>query len=266
MQSKSTSNVKVIDVSHHQGVINWAAVKSDGVLGALIKATEGRTEVDEKLDVNAKGAAAAGLVIGFYHYAHPENNNSPLDEAAKFASTVKGYKAIFPHVLDVEGKAEKIGAAKLTAWCLAWLQEVERLTSHPTMIYTGANFAKTNLGKQLAPWPLWVAHYGVNTPMANTTWNQWSVFQYTSSGAVKGITGNVDVNAMEKAFYDKYTTTEDVYKMEQVEVYVDGKKINDGLLDNKAGITYVPVRSIAEAFGMAVKWNSDTRRVDIATK
>ncbi|WP_201009038.1 GH25 family lysozyme [Paenibacillus glycanilyticus] len=262
MQSKSASNVKVIDVSHYQGVINWAAVKTDGVQGVLIKATEGRTDTDEKLDVNAKGAAAAGLAVGFYHYAHPENND-PLIEAAKFAGTVKAYKSVFPHALDVEGKAEVIGAAKLTAWCLAWLQEVERLTGHPTMIYTGANFAKTNLGKQLAPWPLWVAHYGVNTPMANTTWDKWSVFQYTSTGAVKGITGNVDVNAMERAFFDKYTVTEAVYKMEQVEVYVDGKKINDGLLDNKAGVTYVPVRAIAESFGASIKWNGTAKRVDI---
>ncbi|WP_336772288.1 GH25 family lysozyme [Paenibacillus sp. MMO-58] len=266
MQSKSASNVKVIDVSHYQGVINWAAVKSDGVQGVMIKATEGRTDTDEKLDANAKGAAAAGLPIGFYHYAHPENNNSAIDEAAKFAGTVKGYKATFPHALDVEGAAANVGAAKLTAWCLAWLQEVERLTGHPAMIYTGGSFAKTNLGAQLRPWPLWVAHYGVNTPMANTTWDKWSVFQYTSTGVVKGITGNVDVNAMEKEFFDKFTTTVAVYKMEEVEVYVDGVKHNDGLLDNKAGITYVPVRSIAETFGAGVKWNADARRVDITTK
>jgi Lyzozyme M1 (1,4-beta-N-acetylmuramidase) len=207
MQSKSASNVKVIDVSHHQGVINWAAVKADGVQGVLIKATEGRTELDDKFATNAKGAATVGLPIGFYHYAHPENNEA-IVEAAKFASTVKGYKADFPHILDVEGKASSVGAAKLTAWCEAWLQEVERLTGHPVMIYAGASFAKTYLGKQLSAWPLWVAHYGVNTPMENSTWDKWSVFQYTSTGGVKGITGNVDINAMEVAFYNKYVQPE----------------------------------------------------------
>ncbi|WP_336774218.1 GH25 family lysozyme [Paenibacillus sp. MMO-58] len=269
MQAKSASNVKVIDVSHHQTSINWASVKADGVQGVFIKATEGKTVLDEKFDVNAKGAAAAGLAVGYYHYAHPENNDA-LAEATKFANTVKGYKADFPHVLDVEGDAEKVGAGKLSAWCFAWLQEVERLTGHPTMIYTGANFAKTYLGKQLASWPLWVAHYGATTPMANSTWDKWSVFQYTSSGAVKGITGNVDINAMEKAFYDKYTkppaAVKEQYTMEKIDVYVDGVKLIDGLYDGKAGITYVPVRSVANALGAGVNWNEEAKRVDLTRK
>ncbi|ACT03772.1 glycoside hydrolase family 25 protein [Paenibacillus sp. JDR-2] len=203
MQAKSASNIKIIDVSHHQGLINWAAVKSDGVQGAFIKATEGRTILDDKLEVNSKGAAEAGLAIGFYHYAHPENND-PLVEAAWFANALKGFAAQFPHVLDVEGKASTVGGEQLSKWCLAWLQEVERLTGHPTMIYSGASFAKTYLNKQVASFPLWIAHYGVETPMPNSTWDKWCVFQYTSSGNVKGIAGKVDINAMEFDFFDKH--------------------------------------------------------------
>ncbi|TCM93120.1 GH25 family lysozyme M1 (1,4-beta-N-acetylmuramidase) [Paenibacillus sp. BK033] len=203
MQAKSASNVKIIDVSHHQGSINWTAVKSDGVKGAFIKATEGRTILDDKLEVNAKEAATVGLAIGFYHYAHPENND-PLVEAAQFANAIKGFAAQFPHVLDVEGKASTVGGVQLSDWCLTWLQEVERITGHPTMIYTGASFAKIFLNKQVASFPLWIAHYGVETPIANGTWEKWSVFQYTSSGSVKGITGNVDINAMEHDFFDKH--------------------------------------------------------------
>jgi GH25 family lysozyme M1 (1,4-beta-N-acetylmuramidase) len=209
MQARSASNVKVIDVSHYQGTIDWKAVKADGVKGAFIKATEGRTGLDEKLAIYALEASAVQMPVGFYHYARPENND-PLSEAAQFVKAVKLYKATFPYMLDVEGDAmgAKIGNGKLSAWCFAWLQEVERLTGHPTMIYSGANFAKNYLGSQLAKWPLWVAHYGVNTPMANSTWDKWSIFQYTSTGAVKGIAGNVDVNAMELAFYNKYTQQE----------------------------------------------------------
>jgi GH25 family lysozyme M1 (1,4-beta-N-acetylmuramidase) len=103
--------------------------------------------------------------------------------------------------------------------------------------------------------------------MANSTWDKWSVFQYTSSGAVKGITGNVDINAMEKAFYDKYTAVEKTeYSMEKVSVYVDGEKLVDGLYDGKAGVTYVPVRSIAESLGATVKWDGSQKRVDLTKK
>jgi lysozyme len=138
------------------------------------------------------------------------------------------------------------------------------------MVYTGARFAKTYLGKQLAPWPLWIAHYGATTPMANSTWDKWSLFQYTSSGAVKGINGNVDINSMEKAFYDQYTkppAAEKVeYSMEKVSVYVNGESLVNGLYDDKAGVTYVPVRSVAESLGASVKWDNKAKRVDLTKK
>lgn len=57
---------------------------------------------------------------------------------------------------------------------------------------------------------MWIAHYNVTTPMANATWGTWSVFQYSSSGAVAGISGNVDMNAMVEAFYKKYMVEEEV--------------------------------------------------------
>jgi lysozyme len=215
VQTKTASNIKVIDVSHHQndkGKIDWKAVKADGVAGAFIKATEGGRGIDLKFSSNAQGAPLAGLKVGFYHYAHPELND-PYTEAVNFFKTVKTFKADFPHVLDVEGEAA--GNKDLAAWCVTWLQEVEKLSGHPAMIYTGASFARSYLGKALAKWPLWVAHYGTEQPMANNTWDAWAAFQYSSTGTVAGITGNVDVNAMEKAFFDKYAGTEAKPKMNQ---------------------------------------------------
>jgi len=203
-KGKSASDIKLIDVSHHQGTIDWAKVAADGVKGAIIKATEGVTGIDKQLSVNAVGAAKAGLLMGFYHYARPENNDAKK-EAAHFAATVKGYRSDFPLVLDVEGDASKIGTTTLTKWCVTFLQELERITDCPAMIYTGASFAKAHLGKELGSWPLWIAHYGVDKPMANNTWSEWSVFQYSDSGKVNGIAGNVDMNAMEKLFFDKYS-------------------------------------------------------------
>jgi len=259
MQAKSETNVKVIDVSHHQGSISWDKVKADGVQGAIIKATEGRTGIDLKFSSNATGAVSAGIKIGFYHYARPENN-SPEDEAANFYRNVKGYKADFPHVLDVEGEASKIGAAALTKWCVKWLQEVERLTGHPAMVYTGASFAKTYLGKDLAAWPLWVAHYGVNKPMDNPTWPAWSVFQYTSSGSVKGITGNVDMNVMEKAFFDKHTKPVPAPVVEIVPKVVIGDKlvttgkIIDGRMEAQIAV-------VLDAAGVPYHWDNTTKKL-----
>lgn len=254
MQSKSDSNVKVIDISHHQGAVDWARVKADGVVGAFIKATEGGSVIDDTFAINVAGAAVNGIKVGFYHYAHPELNSAEK-EAATFAKTVAGKHADFPHVLDVEGAASKLGAAALTAWCVTWLNEVKHLTGRPTMIYTGASFAKTYLGADLGKWPLWIAHYGATTPMANTTWAAWSVFQFTSSGRVAGIAGNVDVNVMERAFFDKYAGTAPVPKPtadDTIKIVVNDKLATYGRIIE--GHAYLPLRQLGEALGVYVEW------------
>ncbi|NBD22747.1 GH25 family lysozyme [Paenibacillus glycinis] len=269
MQARQASNVTVIDVSHHQGDIDWNEVKTGGVAGAFIKATEGASFVDPRFAANASEAAQAGLRIGFYHYAHPELNAAAA-EAAHFVRIVKGLKADFPHVLDVEGDASKLGA--LTTWCSAWLKEVNRLTGHSVMIYTGASFAKTYLGKSLANYPLWVAHYGTDKPMDNGIWPQWSVFQYTSKGTIDGIKGNADVNAMEKAFFDEHFGASDDPVPEptaedQIKIVVNDQLAAYGRIID--GHAYLPLRQLGEALGVPVDWRAaeatpyvDGKRVD----
>ncbi|TPG73172.1 hypothetical protein EEL31_02010 [Brevibacillus laterosporus] len=144
MQGKNETNIKGIDVSKWQGEINWNQVASDGVKYAFIKATEGTSLVDRKLNENTQGANRAGIKVGYYHFAHPDM--SPQDQAN--------------------------------------------------------HFLKSILNKELAGFPLWVAHYGTNQPMANPTWSRWDVFQYSDCGKVAGIKGNVDMNCMEKDFWD----------------------------------------------------------------
>ncbi|SFJ42930.1 Copper amine oxidase N-terminal domain-containing protein [Paenibacillus sp. UNC496MF] len=259
MQARSASNVNVIDVSHHQGIVDWDKVRAAGVAGAFIKATEGTGFKDPAMATNAANAAAAGLKIGFYHYAHPETNDAEA-EAQFFVARISGYKADFPHVLDVEGDASKVPSAQLTDWCAAWLQEVERLTGHDTMIYTGASFAKSYLGKRLGAWPLWIAHYGVNNPMDNPTWDEWAVFQYTSTGSVSGIAGSVDLDVMEEAFYQKYSGADAVKPYDDedtIKVVVNDKLAAYGR--NRNGTVYAPLRQIGESLGAVVTWDAATR-------
>ncbi|NBD24478.1 GH25 family lysozyme [Paenibacillus glycinis] len=259
MQARSASNLKVIDVSHHQGIVNWDKVRTDGVVGVFMKATEGGGFKDSTLPSNAVNAAAAGLKVGFYHYAHPESNDAAA-EAAHFVSVIAGYKADFPHVLDVEGDAAQVPDDELTDWCAQWLREVERLTGHDAMVYTGASFAKTYLGKELGQWPLWIAHYGTNRPMDNDTWDEWAVFQYTSTGSVNGIAGNVDLNAMEESFFDRYAgvvAVQPISEQDTVKVVVNDKLAAYGR--NRNGTVYAPLRQLGESLGATVTWNAATR-------
>ncbi|WP_240415043.1 glycoside hydrolase family 25 protein [Paenibacillus periandrae] len=214
MQSRNTNNIKVIDVSIHQGFIDWVAVAADGVQGVLIKATEGVGFQDSNLTRNAEGAAAAGLKVGYYHYARPETGNNVLDEVYSFLAAIDGLPVDLPLVLDVEDKAAQLGSAKLTDWSYTWLTEIQIRSGHRVMLYTGASFARSYLGSKLGEFPLWVAHYGATTPMSNSTWEKWAVFQYSESERVAGIAGNVDMNEMDLAFWNEII---EVKQIEEVE-------------------------------------------------
>ncbi|MMZ45717.1 Autolytic lysozyme [compost metagenome] len=212
MQAKSSTNLFGIDVSHHQGTIKWPNVKAKNVKYAFIKASEGRTLQDTQFRRNATGAKAVGIPVGFYHYAHPQNN-SPSAEAENFLETIKGLPHDLPCVLDMEEpKARGLGKSAITAWSKKWCELVEKATGMRPIIYSGASFAKDLLGSDLAKYPLWVAHYGVSQPMANPTWSKWSIFQYSDKDPsnLSGIgSGNVDLNWMEASFMAELTNKDE---------------------------------------------------------
>src|SRR5690349_3750568 len=79
-----------IDVSHWQGAINWASAYGAGKVFAWTKATEGVTYDDPTLAANMGGAKNAGVLIGPYHFARPENN-AAVDEANHFVASAKNY-------------------------------------------------------------------------------------------------------------------------------------------------------------------------------
>ena len=206
MQSRSDSNLWGIDVSHYQGDIDWKQVKDAGVVFAFVKATEGVGITDGKFRRNSGGANAVGLAVGYYHYAHPELNNAQ-DEVNAFLEVVKDQPCQMPYVLDLEGAAGNLDRFTLTQWAVTWLQEVKRITGKHVMLYTGAYFARDNVNTEMGEFPLWIAHYGTDTPLANSTWDRWSVFQVSSGGGCPGINGLVDTNLMEADFYWQVTQT-----------------------------------------------------------
>jgi len=204
MQPLRRDHRRGIDVSRHQGKIDWRAVAGDGTGFVFIKATEGVGYSDPRLAENSAGAAEAGIPAGFYHFARVHND--PTQEARWFASVAGQYETVLPHVLDIEDARVSLQRLltpdELLEWVLAWLHEVRAVTRKPCMIYSGAHFINERLAPakgsaELRSYPLWVANYGVTTPISNPIWDRWSVFQYTSKGSIKGIRGPVDMNALD---------------------------------------------------------------------
>lgn len=205
MQSRNSKNVKIIDVSHHNGTINWTQVALDGVKGAYIKLTEGETFVSPKAYENYLGAKNAGLRVGFYHYAHA--NNDPIKEVDFFLKKLGNMKVDLPHCLDLEENKGK-SKAQVNAFGLKWMEYLQKKTGITPILYAGLSFSNDNFSTAMAKYPLWVARYsssnrvgGMNNPGDSRYWSKWAMFQFTDAGKVKGIKGNVDINEMDLDFF-----------------------------------------------------------------
>jgi GH25 family lysozyme M1 (1,4-beta-N-acetylmuramidase) len=208
----TSSYVEGIDVSKWQGVINWPMVAAAGKRFVIAKATEGVGYEDGKYDANKAGAIAAGLKLGAYHFARPDLNADGAAEADWFVDTAGYQPGMIIPTLDLE-RHGTLSDAQLINWVKAWLGRVyERLGVRP-MIYASPNFWSTYMGN--TRWfadngyaILWVAHWGVTSPaVPGSNWGgrSWTFWQYTSSGSVPGISGDVDLNRYRFDSFDAVT-------------------------------------------------------------
>ncbi len=198
---ESVSRIKGIDVSAHQGDIDWPKVKEAGYQFAFLKATEGGDWVDKKFEQNRQGARDAGLKVGYYHFFRPPR---PVeDQIDNFAKTVgKAEGDSLRLVIDTEDDRlwkpysidERI--KMIEAWCKG---VEERLGTTPQItIYGSPNFFNEILNNdpRLAKYSLWIAHYkNVAEPSIPKPWSKWDFWQYTDKGKVPGISSSgVDLN------------------------------------------------------------------------
>jgi lysozyme len=192
-----------IDVSHHNGAIDWKAVAHSGVVFAYVKATEGATFADHLFGANWARIKEAGMVRGAYHFFRPAA--PALAQADRFLAAMGELSAgDLPPMLDLEeaGGADRDEWAGLpveerVAAALAWLDRVERACGRKPVVYTRRGFLEAKLGSvgALAGYPLWVAHYTrAKRPSVPKGWTRWTFWQYSECGAVAGISGNVDMD------------------------------------------------------------------------
>lgn len=185
-----------IDVSHWQGTIDWDAVAASDVEFAIIRVSHGTSTMDREFVRNWPEAQRVGLIRGVYQFFSASDD--PVAQADLLIDRIGGAMTPgdLPPVLDVEGMSlDGQPRATVIANMRAWIARVrERLGVQP-LIYTAKYFWQDDLGNpDFTEHPLWVAHYGVTCPDAPTPWTEWVIWQYTSTGSVPGITGNVDRN------------------------------------------------------------------------
>lgn len=182
--------MKGIDVSSHNGDINWSSVKSSGVEVVIIKATEGVDFIDSMVNTHYIGAKNVGLNIGFYHFMSEKTD--PYRQAEDFYNCIKDKSYNVMPTLDIEVNNYGRSATQITDRCLTFINRFKELSGQDCMIYTGGYFGRDNLNNRIKCYPGWIAHYGVSSPME--TGFRVVGHQYTETGRIPGVNGNVDVN------------------------------------------------------------------------
>ncbi len=184
-----------IDVSYYQGTINWTSAKSDGVKYAIIRVSDGTTFEDPKFTSNWSGAHAAGVLRGAYQFFRPgQSINAQADLMIEKLNGVGA--ADLPPVIDVEA-TDGVADATIATRVGQWLDRVESATGLRPIIYTGKYFWQDNVGNSQAydDYPLWHAQYtSAACPNIADAWADWAFWQYSSTGSVSGISGDVDMN------------------------------------------------------------------------
>lgn len=187
-----------IDVSQHQGKIDWAQVRASGVEFAIIRVgyrgqTAGGIYEDRYFKTNMKGAIANGIKVGVYFYSTAINETEALEEAAWVVKKIAPYSVTYPVVYDFEDfnskRCANVDGAQATKNALSYLNYV-KANGYEPMMYANKNDITKRMSRGSFGCKFWLAHYTEQTDYTGNV-NMW---QYTSQGSVPGISGGVDMN------------------------------------------------------------------------
>ena len=188
---------KGIDISYHNGIIEWDEVKDSGIDFVIIRAGYGLSTVDKQFDNNIRGALAVGLNVGFYWFLYAFNEAEAIKNAQMFHNTIKDYKDKITHKVwcDWEYDSDRYNRdygisfdkATRTKVVKAFCEKMKEY-GYDVGVYANPDYLK-NYFNDVSEYPLWLAYYSNSKGSFDPF-----MWQYTSKGSIAGIKGNVDIN------------------------------------------------------------------------
>ena len=222
--------LKLIDVSEHQGKIDWEKVKPH-IDGAILRCGYGMDQVDqddEEFQRNADECTRLGIPFGVYIYSYANSIEKAKSEAEHVLRLVKGYKLSYPIYLDLEENGTQEGAVERANV----FGDIIEKAGYGCGVYANLNWWENYL-VGLEQFTKWVAQYNVKSDYTGANFDIW---QYTSKGKVDGIDGNVDMNECYRNFPEEIreiVSKEDVYSLE--EFIRDIQSVTGSKVDGIAG-------------------------------
>ena len=197
--------VKGIDVAKWNGTIDWSKVKASGVHFAILKVINKQCREEDAFQKNYVGATTQGLSVGCYNYSYATTVEKARQDAGKVLQVLNGRKMPCKVWLDVEDKCQQ-GLGHLLIDMINIYQKVIEYAGYEFGVYTGLYFYNTYLKPYAAELKcdFWIARYPSSTKVM-VSYNPpegkkpsirhalWG-WQYSSSGSVPGINGNVDMD------------------------------------------------------------------------
>ena len=190
-----------IDVSEHNGTLDWAAVKKAGISFAIIRTGYGVSHTDKQFYNNIQGATAQGIPIGIYHFSYALNVDGAKNEAAFVLKLLKQYKdkitlpVFFDFEYDTVDYAKKqgvtLGKEAFNAHTVAFCEAIKAAGYKPGTYYNLDYLRRYVDINQVGKYVQWYAQYASNASAAG-----WAIWQYSSSYTIPGCSGRFDVNEL----------------------------------------------------------------------
>ena len=186
-----------LDVSHHQGKIEWNKIREESFHFAYIKATEGGNYKDPEFIKNWNEASNAGLLRGAYHFF--TFGKPGIEQARNFIGTVPVDPDSLPPVIDFEfvGNSKK-GPVKalILKELFVFIREIEAAYGKTPVIYITYDSYNKYLKGEIGKYKVWIRDIFFTPNMPDGI--SWTFWQYANNGRVKGINGPVDLNVFYK--------------------------------------------------------------------
>ena len=200
--------IEGIDVSNHNGSIDWKKVAADNKKFTFVLASDGTDFSNPKYSQQYHGAKDAGLIAGAYHFARPDDSDGAT-QANRFLDIIdyKNDGKTLPPVLDLEvdpngGSCYGKSVDQMHQWTKSFNDTVKQRTGKDPIIYANPSFWKQCMGSTdtFKDHDLWLAAYEVDSPTVPKGFQDWDFWQYTDKGKVAGISGNTDINQYKEGF------------------------------------------------------------------
>ncbi len=190
---------KGIDVSKHQGTIDWQKVKTSGVDFAMIRAGYGRydNQKDECFEENYKNAKQAGVKVGAYLYSYAKSVDDAKKEAETFLKWISGKQFEYPVAFDVEEKAQSDKGKQFVSDIIRAFCETVEKAGYYVCIYANKywldNFVDDDCKKK---YDTWLAQWAEKATYSG----KYGIWQYSSQGSIDGISGRSDLDESYKDY------------------------------------------------------------------